>query len=160
MVSGFNIKTVIDVNSRTAIPVDSMSPMAKLPESDFWRRLVEAWEPRGLPTSQTGVAEALGVYQSAVQQWVRGTSLPKLDRCVDIAERGRVCVEWLITGRGPKFPDSARGDVWLEQVCKVLRDFPESQRSSVLDYLQWQAERVGSGIQAQKPLPGIARKLT
>lgn len=126
---------------RSANGVVDTDGVAPLPESDFWKRLVAAWSARKLPTTQLGVARKLDMSQGSVQQWVRGTSLPTLTTAVEIAVLGKVCVEWLLTGRGPQYPDATRGDPWLDAVCEVLRDYPEPQRPRLLEFLVWQSER-------------------
>lgn len=146
----FNVSSASVVNARPATVrnasgITDDGDVTNLPASEFWKRLVLAWEARGLPTSQLGVARKLGMSQGSVQQWVRGSSLPTLATAIDIAERGKVCVEWLLTGRGPQYPDSARGDPWLESVCAILRDYPEHERARLLEFLIWQSERIHAG---------------
>lgn len=84
--------------------------------------------------------------QGSVQAWVRGQSLPTLETAIEIALRGKVCVEWLLTGRGPQFPDAARGDDWLDAVCTLLRDYPEKERPRLLEFIAWRAESVKEGV--------------
>jgi transcriptional regulator with XRE-family HTH domain len=70
----------------------------------FWTRLVEAWDAQGLPSSQLGIAKVLNMSQGSVGRWARGEGVPELERVREIALRGKVSVEWLLTGRGPKQP--------------------------------------------------------
>lgn len=78
--------------------------MAPGVETDFWKRLTAAWGARGLPVTQLGIAKKLGMSQGSVGRWKRGPGLPELDVVRDLAKKGDVCIEWLLTGRGPKRP--------------------------------------------------------
>jgi Helix-turn-helix len=62
-------------------------------------------EERGRPKY---VADICGVKKQSGQKWLAGISLPTMDHAIQIAEKLGVCVEWLLTGRGPKKPPSHR----------------------------------------------------
>lgn len=74
--------------------------------------------------------------QGSVGPWYRGDSLPELRTALDLALRTGVCVEWLLTGRGPMYPDAARGDPLLERACHLLLSMPEDDQLRSLDYLE------------------------
>lgn len=75
--------------------------------SDFWLRLGELVGPEFKSMTQTQVGMRFDVGQSMVTRWKTGEDTPALPRAIDIAMRHGVCVEWLLTGRGPKFPGAA-----------------------------------------------------
>ena len=72
--------------------------------SDFWHRLVEMVGPEFPHNNQTAVGKLFGIGQSMVTRWKTGKDTPALPRAIKIATDYGVCVEWLLTGRGPKRP--------------------------------------------------------
>lgn len=74
--------------------------------SPFWRRLLRARAEHvpPLPSRQQDIAKTAGVYQSAVTKWKSGEGLPTLANCIALATEAGVCVEWLLTERGPMRP--------------------------------------------------------
>lgn len=78
--------------------------MAKADESEFWLRVTDALQAAGKEHSQMGVARLLKMSQGSIQRWVRGTGLPTMDNALILAKKAGVCVEWLLTGRGPRAP--------------------------------------------------------
>jgi hypothetical protein len=61
---------------------------------------VQAWDRQGLPTSQNGVATKLNMSQGSTRRWFTGDGLPDTRQIIDIAQRGRVSIHWLLTGEG------------------------------------------------------------
>lgn len=121
--------------------------------SAFWRRLTDAWSEQDLPTSQNGVATKLKMSQGSVGRWFHGEGLPELETCIDIAGRGRVCVEWLITGTLPKYPISR--DPVLREIFEICESLDDSGRAMVLrtakgELLQKQAEEIAATASKQK----------
>lgn len=83
----------------------AMGRRAEKPASEFWKRLAEAWGDEGLPTSQNGVANELGMKgNGSTQRWYRGETLPETETLIEIAKRGNVTIDWLLTERLPKHP--------------------------------------------------------
>ena len=89
----------------------TVTDMSNLPISPFWRRLTDALSEARLPTSQLGLAKLLGMSQGSIQRWVRGDGLPEFETVITLARRARVCVEWLLTERGPKHPEPSDPDL-------------------------------------------------
>jgi len=57
-----------------------------------------------LARAQGGIPELSkksGCSDAVIRKWVRGESLPTLDRLVELSRAAQVSVEWLITGQGP-----------------------------------------------------------
>lgn len=99
-----NAQTATRVNAQTARIEPQTVRMVTDSRKTFWQRLTDAWGARGLPTSQLGIARELGMSQGSVGRWARDEGLPELDVVRQLALKGDVCIEWLLTGRGPKRP--------------------------------------------------------
>ena len=88
--------------------------------------------------------------QGSVGRWYHGEGFPEMDTCIELAERGRVCVDWLLTGRLPKYPisrDSAMREIF--ETCQALDD---DGRTAVL--------RAARGELLQKQAADIAEAKT
>lgn len=55
-------------------------------------------------TNQRDIGRLFGVKQPMVSQYKSGQKMPELWRIVEAAPKLGVCVEWLLTGRGPRTP--------------------------------------------------------
>lgn len=111
--------------------------MGKAGESTFWERVTEALRDAGHEHSQMGVARLLGMSQGSVGRWAQGTGLPTMQNALDLALKAGVCVEWLLTGRGPKAPLAGltrQEEVLLNRFRKLT---PEN-RVSVLGWVALQ----------------------
>lgn len=100
---------------------------------------MEAFEAKGLPESQNGVAKLLGRSHSSVARWYHGEGLPELATCRKLAVKGGVSVDWLLTGRKPKYPISA--DPMLSRIMEVCIDLDQSGRAEVLRFARRLKER-------------------
>lgn len=78
------------------------------PREGFARRLQEALKDQEINEWGRGafLAKVCHVSGSAALKWLSGEGLPHLPHTIQIAEKLGVCVEWLLTGRGPKKPPS------------------------------------------------------
>jgi hypothetical protein len=102
------------INARCANPVNAncgntlghssrMGRSTQSQGSEFWQRLVEAWGEAGLPTSQNGIAKELGMDGNGVTgRWYRGETIPPPAQLIKLAKRGKVTVDWLLTGDPPR----------------------------------------------------------
>ena len=93
--------------------------------SEFWLRLAEMVGKDFPKNNQAAVGKLFKVGQSAITKWKTGKDTPALPRAIDIAIEYGVCVEWLLTGRGPKHPfDAPDADMarLLEFWSKLLPD--------------------------------------
>lgn len=68
----------------------------------FPDRLREACEEAGLTVTQPALARAFGLSTTTVWHYLNGEMLPSMAKAIDIAGKLGVCVEWLLTGNGPK----------------------------------------------------------
>ena len=77
----------------------------------FSGRLNEVLDEHGVAGKGAGrqivVSKTFGVTQNGARKWLEGEGVPELTRVMEIAQRYRVCVEWLLTGSGPKYPGLA-----------------------------------------------------
>ncbi len=82
---------------------------------DFASRLKLACREGRLPENHAALAKLFEVSQPMVSYYMNGVKLPSMDKAIHIAIVCGVCVEWLLTGRGPKNPqaESGAGD-WLD----------------------------------------------
>lgn len=75
---------------------------------DFARRFKEACKAAGLPATQKELGKVFGVSGVMVNYYRNGEKLPSMERAIEMAEILGVCVEWLLTGRGPRTPPDAK----------------------------------------------------
>ena len=59
--------------------------------------------PKG-KNRQRIIGDRFSVSQRGARKWLEGEGFPELGKCIEIANSFNVCVEWLLTGRGPKHP--------------------------------------------------------
>lgn len=79
--------------------------MQKKPHRTVWDRVKEALQDKRLPATQTYLAERiLGVKQPSISEWNRPDGGPTMANAKIVAEKLDICVEWLLTERGPKRP--------------------------------------------------------
>jgi len=74
------------------------------PDEEFAKRFVEACEDAGLPSQQNALGKSLGVSGPMAWNYKNGVKIPSMGTAIRIADKTGVCVEWLLTGRGPKYP--------------------------------------------------------
>lgn len=94
-----------------------------------WARIKEALHDRGLPETQVYAARMIGVEQPSVSDWNKPGMYPTLENAVTLAKKLGVCVEWLLTERGPKHPGPPGDDlaqelwaIWEHLSPRVRRD--------------------------------------
>jgi len=95
-------------------------------------RIVEARRDCDLPNTQVAIAKDLGIAQSAVGKWKAGNGL-KLAHAMAIAYQTGVCVEWLLTGRGPKTPPN---EAWF----KIMESLSPTAREEVMRFAKFRKE--------------------
>jgi hypothetical protein len=102
--------------------------MVASPKEAFAKRLQEALTDRGWDERERGraryVANICGLKKESGRKWLEGMSMPTMEHAIQIAEELGVCVEWLLTGRGPKKPPSP-GTIAHMNAFDILP--PESQ---------------------------------
>lgn len=92
---------------------------------DFAARFREACRVANAPTTMEALGRHLGVSTSMAWNYHTGEKLPSMEKAVEIAMKLGVCIEWLLTGRGPRVPPAPPGDV-LD-----LSELPEDARRNL-----------------------------
>lgn len=83
-------------------------PTQNMEKLQFSLRLNEVMDesPLGIPVKGSGrqmvVAKMFGVGQKAARKWMEGEGFPEMEKCIQIAKKLNVSLEWLLTGRGDK----------------------------------------------------------
>lgn len=72
----------------------------KYPE--FANRLKQLIKEKKGDLSQLETAKWLGVSQPTVNSWLQGEAMPGMPKAIDICGKLDCCVEYLLTGNGPK----------------------------------------------------------
>ena len=90
----------------------------------FAKRLKEALtdqreEERG---GGARLARICRVSSAAASKWLSGDSLPHMTHAMQMAEELEVCVEWLLTGRGPKKPPGPKTVTLIETIDSLPPD--------------------------------------
>jgi hypothetical protein len=96
-------------------------------------RAMEALEdrfPRDKPT-QARLAALAGVKQPSVNDWREGH--PSMDTAVRLSENLGICVEWLLTERGPKRPQQVDKS-GAEEITGIWQQLDERQRAQLARY--------------------------
>lgn len=75
----------------------------------FAQRVQEVLEAAGLNQSQA--MHRLGVAFTTVTKWVNDRGEPRLVNLAPLAELGGVTIDWLVTGKGPKYASKALNEV-------------------------------------------------
>ena len=120
-----------------------MEDMAKRAASQFYARLEQALTRKlGVKPTQQQIATKLGIRQSAVSYW-KTQGPPSMELLMHLADWSGACLEWLAMGRGPMYPDAARGDPFLETVCEILASLPVAEKMRFLEYLRWRLSDQG-----------------
>lgn len=109
---------------------------------DFWARLTsrisEKWPdifPSASAVTQKAAAKLIGKSQNAGFKWKHGMP-PERKHLVELALKLGVAVEWLETGRGPKYVPDPQDPVSME-IFRIVADVDEMRRIQYLDYLQY-----------------------
>lgn len=110
--------------------------MADSPFSGFAVRFVEVCQESHLPDKNEPLGHQFDVSGPMVSYYRTGKKLPSMETALLIAQKTGVCVEWLLTGRGPKYPGPVTNpDDWLDMrginqdVKKALQAAAKSARN-------------------------------
>jgi hypothetical protein len=112
--------------------------------TSFWDRLTsrmaEKWPdryPSATAVTQKAAGKLIGKSQNAGFKWKHGI-LPERKHMAELAIELGVAVEWLETGRGPKFVPDSQDPVSME-IYRLVADSDELQRMEALNFLQYLA---------------------
>lgn len=106
-------------------------------ERSFWDRLQEAMGECGMETDNLSAAARLvDAHYSSATKWKDG-GLPRMKHAVKLATKTGVCVEWLLTGRGPKrSTDTVPED--MESLVSLWPQMNAETRKNVIGYAKLQ----------------------
>lgn len=114
---------------------------------EFSRRLNEALDESPLEVPRKGdgrqvlVSRIFGVDQKGARKWLESEGFPKMERCITIAKKLEVSVEWLLTGRGSKrMVDPA--DIQLATLLNLYYQLPENLRTDLCQYASFVVSKI------------------
>lgn len=117
-------------------PIEHTPDVQKSKDRSFLDRAMEALRdryPKERPT-QTRLAKIAQCSQPAVTEWDLPDRAPEHGRVLKIAKETGVCVEWLYTGRGPKYPLPAPTE---DPFLKEWANLDPSMREQIETYRNW-----------------------
>lgn len=76
--------------------------------------------------------------QGSIQRWYHGEGLPELATCRTLAMMGKVSIDWLVTGRKPKYPIAK--DPILGKLFDVCDQLGTDARKRILRYARAELE--------------------
>lgn len=79
-----------------------ISDNAKMKYPDFAERLQKLIEDKKRGITQTEAAKWLGVSQPTINSWLQGEAMPGMPKAIQVCKKLDCCVEYLLTGNGPK----------------------------------------------------------
>lgn len=97
------------------------------------QRVQEAMRDQGLNDSQETIAAKFSVRQPSVSAWQSGA--PELVRAIEIARELNICVEWLLTGRGPKRPGPPM-EIKAQKFWDLWGRVPDDGRSELIGHAE------------------------
>ena len=92
---------------------------------DFAARFRQACREAQAPQTLEALGRWLGVSKAMAWNYRTGEKLPSMDKAIEIATKFNVCVEWLLTGRGPQRPPPPP-DAVLD-----ISDLPDAQQDGL-----------------------------
>lgn len=118
------------------------------PHQEFAKRLREALNAASLSPDDHNykeIGKELTVSGSMVGYMLNGDKLPGLDKAVNIALRTRHCVEWLLTGKGPKKPVAItidqEADSDIKEALMLLQGVRKEKRDLLLEMIRGAAHK-------------------
>lgn len=133
-------------------------------KKSFWDRVLEALADRGIDRDQqTVVAEMIGIKQPSVWEWTPEgkSSKPSMKNALKLAGKLDVCVEWLLTGRGTKWPIPS--DPLAQELWDIWQKSPNA-REKIVSYARFAGkesspfEKTDGG--ATKAVPAKSSRIT
>lgn len=97
-------------------------------DSQFWLRLVEGLTEQREPTNPTALGKRIKVAQSSARKWQKGVGLPSMDNAVELARLSNRCVQYLLSGNGPKIPEPT--DQAWEEIKRIWTQLSEPEKAA------------------------------
>lgn len=121
-----------------------------------WDRIREAMREHGTKPTQKECAALLGITQPSVWEWASSGGSPSVENAITLGNKLNVCVEWILTGRGPKRPGPPMEPA-AEALWNVWARIPEEDRKAVVGYAEAKA-RPSQPPVAKRPSTMTARR--
>lgn len=106
----------------------------------FAQRLNELCDEMAVPPKYNGRQGALGklfsVGQKGARKWLEGEAYPAFDKIIRIAKWANVNVEWLSSGRGPKYLAPPEPDAAVARVIEIMQSMPEVGQQAALEQVE------------------------
>jgi len=85
------------------------------------------------------LGEAFGVSDAMASNYQNpeNEKFPSLQRAINISNILGVCVEWLLTGRGPKHPIQDDSDPMAHILIASFKTLPEEKQRAVFQYVSF-----------------------
>lgn len=103
-----------------------------------WDRIKEALIDAGYDGRQEDAARLVGIKQPSVSEWKNEGTAPSLENTITLASKLNVCVEWILTERGPKRPGAP-----MEPAAQALWDLwpriPQEDRGQIVGFAEAKA---------------------
>ena len=118
----------------------------------FAARLNEVCDDMDLPKRgrQVALAAQFKVTNKAARKWLLGLGYPELATAVQLANWGKVSVNWLLQGLGPKH--ERRVDTRAAVLDEAIRLLPRESGIDLIDNLRAKLIRIGR-LDANEPTP-------
>ena len=121
-----------------------------------WDRIRDAMREHGLKPTQKECAALLGITQPSVWEWASSSGSPSIENAITLGSKLNVCVEWVLTGKGPKRPGPP-----MEPTAQALWDLwtriPEEDRPVVVGFAEAKA-RPSQPPVAKRPRSATSRR--
>lgn len=102
----------------------------------FWDRLQEAMGDAEMKTDNlTAAANLISAHYTAATKW-RDGGLPSMENAVTLAMKLGVCVQWLLTGDGPK--RSTDADPRLSEITQLWPHLTEETKERVVGFAKFE----------------------
>lgn len=103
-------------------------------KNEIWLRVIEAMTEADLSTKQVDIAKLCEVKPPSVHEWkIRGPGRSNLKK---IAIATGVTVDWLETGRPPKYADSV-AESEIDYLVGILRDLQDDELDKVVTFARY-----------------------
>lgn len=90
--------------------------------------------------TQENVGQYFDVTPIGARNWLIGNKLPSMDNAIKISLKLGVCVEWLLTGRGPIKPTSKIRPEIL-RLAETINKLPEEGRKFFIEMVYFQLQK-------------------
>lgn len=112
----------------------------------------------GLECTLSEIGRELDVWPSAVQKWQDGVGLPAQKNLITLAINRGVNTEWLKTGRGSKYAESAM-DAATRELLQIWTKLPREAQERLLGAARYEktispSPTAESTVPASAPAPG------